>query len=208
MSNEEIINLVMNRMDDVSPAMQNSVLVNEAHPLIPSHLDYAAQRLLEMLPVNQQQVFAPTGRLTAPQVGADHILVSCPADFLKLARVKLSTWSRPVVRVINENHPGATMQSYRYMGGTTLRPTAVLVQVASDRFALELRPVSGAAHLDTFLYVKRRKANELEDDLIDPLVWLIAARVFESIKETASAKACYDQLTNYVQGASLKSQDN
>ena len=207
MTNEQIIQLVMAYMDDVSPAADTEVLINEVHPLIPTHLDPAAHRLLEMLPVNMQQVYEPSGRLTQPIVYDDHLYVECPTDFVKLARVKLPAWKRPVVRVHNENSPGAAMQSFRYMGGTVVRPTAVLVQSTGGKFALELRPVGTGESPDLFLYVKRRNANEIEDNLIDPLVWLIAARIYDTIKDTASAKTCYDQLTNFIQGASLKSQE-
>jgi hypothetical protein len=207
MTNEQIISLVLTYMDDVSPAANSETLINTVHPIIPQHLDYAAERLLEMLPVSLQQVFPPTGRLTQPQVMSDHVYLECPADFIKLARVKLPSWARPVTRVINENSPGAIAQSYRYMGGSALRPTAVLVQASGNKFALELRPVGSGQGPDMFLYVKRRKAREIEDNLIDPLVWLIAARVFDTIKDTGSAKVCYEQLTNFIQAAVIKSQN-
>ena len=99
---------------------------------------------------------------------------------------------------------GAQVQAFKYMSGTTLRPTAVLTQTTRGGFYLELRPpVSNT--IEQFLYVKKRTATELEDALIDPLVYLTAARVYETIREFESAKTCYEQLNRYMQTNAIKS---
>jgi len=206
MTNEQITDLVLRYMDDVSPDIDNDIIVNVVHPLIPSHIDYAALRLLEILPVFMQSTYTPTSLPAIPEQKSDYLLLQCPSDFIKLGRVKLPGWTRAVSHAYNEYSPGSQAQSFRYLGGTNLRPTAVLVQVDGGKYALELRPVSGGTYPDVFMYVKKRKANELEDQLIDPLVWLIAARLFDSMQNPNASKICMQQLTNYIQGASQKSQ--
>lgn len=202
MTRSNIIALVSAFMDELSPLSANDNVVN---PLISQHMDYAANRLLELLPVDQQSVFEPE-RLTQATVYPDHIYQPVPDDFIKLGRIKLPGWSRPVVKVDKEGSKGATMQSYRYMSGSVLRPTAVLVQVKEGKYALELRPVAGNAP-NVFLYVKRRLPEALEDNLIDPLVWLIAERVYNTMREADNAKLCLEKVTQFIQFNTSKSHD-
>lgn len=203
MTQDAIIALVRNFMDDLTPLSEQDNMVNAINPLIPAHLDMAAYRLLELLPVNQQQVFQQDGSLRVI-MKTDHLLVTCPLDFIKLSSVKLTGWGRAVTSVAMDGSIPAQAQAFPFMAGKALKPTAVLTQTTRNGFYLELRPpVSNA--IEQFLYVKKRTAIELEDNLIDPLVYLTAARVYETIREFDSAKTCYEQLNRYIQANSVKS---
>lgn len=203
MTNETIIGLVSSYMDDITPVSDNENMVNVINPLIPAHLDFAAYRLLEILPVNQQQVFSPTETLRVI-MKSDHLLVTCPLDFIKLSSVKLAGWGRSVTGVALDGSVQAQTQAFKFMAGRLLRPTAVLTQQTRGGYYIELRPPSSNT-IEQFLYVKRRAANELEDNLIDPLVYLTAARVYETIREFDSAKTCYEQLNRFIQSNAIKS---
>ena len=203
MTQDAIIALVRNFMDDLTPLSDQDNMVNTINPLIPAHLDYAALRLCEMIPANQQEVFAPTANLrVSPQ--SDHLLVTCPNDFLKLARVQLQGWAAPVNKVSKEGSNASQVQSFKYMKGTPVRPTAILMQRDADTYYLQLRPFSSST-VTVFYYVKKLLATEISDNLIDPLVYLTAARVYEAMRDTDNAKVCYDHVTQFIQSTSLKS---
>lgn len=202
MTQDAIIALVRSFMDDLTPLSDQDNMVNTINPLIPSHLDMAAVRLLELLPVNQQMVFSPSETLRTDRP-TTFLKVTCPSDFIKLSSVKIRGWDRSVTSIMMDGETPAQTQVYRYMSGTKLRPTAILGKSPTGWY-LELRPAT-SDQVTSFYYVKKRQAIDLEDALIDPLVYLTAARVYESIREFSSAKVCYEQLDRYIKSNAIKS---
>ena len=202
MERAAIISLVSAYMDEINPEESSANIISIPDPLIDQHLNYAAERLLELLPVNQQMVFSPSGTLRTDRP-TTFLKVTCPSDFIKLSSVKISGWDRSVTSVMMDGETPAQTQVYRYMSGTKLRPTAILGKSPTGWY-LELRPAT-SDQVTSFYYVKKRQAIELEDALIDPLVYLTAARVYESIREFSSSKVCYEQLDRYIKSNAIKS---
>lgn len=64
--------------------------------------------------------------------------LSLPEDFLRLVKVKLSSWSAPVTKVITEDSPEYRMQANKYMRGTVAKPVCALVLLADGTQGLEL----------------------------------------------------------------------
>lgn len=202
MERAAIISLVSAFMDETTPEADSVNIISLVEPLIEAHMNYAALRLLEMLPVDMQEVFTPSSlRLSS---FPDYIEVTCPADFIKLSRIQLKGWSRPINKLDIVGSNVSESQGFRYMKGTKIRPKAILVQKANDIFSIELRPNTSST-VTVFYYVKKQLPENITDNLIDPLVWMIAGRVYESISRGDLAKLSYDHITNFIQSNTNRS---
>lgn len=61
-----------------------------------------------------------------------------PDNFMRLVRVKLSSWGAPVTQVITEDSPEYRMQANKYMRGSYNKPVCALVRSSSGKQVLEL----------------------------------------------------------------------
>lgn len=219
MNRTDIIALVQSRMDEVNPLQQGDTLVD---PLITLELDRCAVELLHMLPsvlcrpviptkyemvddVDTIVKYTPAVENFIPFNKAD---IVCPDDFLKIHRVRLDYWQKPIYNLLYDQHPKVVMEDYRYIKSTPLKPTGVLYaysEVVEDElketYHIECYPVGGEApQVEDFMYVRTpNTAEELHFDLMDMLAWHTAGRIYAIHGETNNTTLCSGKLKELIQ---------
>jgi hypothetical protein len=192
MTREAIISAVKAKIDEVHPLQAGATI---ADPQIDLQLDNAAVTLVEMLP----SVLAYPATAT-PSVDnfiqGQSIDVVCPADFVRLHRIKLDYWNAPVTELIPDTGRLAEVQMYKYLASTVNRPAAGLY---SKGVQTVIRcyppPDEGGECVEEFIYVQRPSvAEDLNDGLIDLLAWQAAAIIYAIHGQGDSSALCETRL--------------
>jgi hypothetical protein len=196
MTRNEIIQMVKARMDEIDPTEGVTIL----DPQIDAELDNCAVQLVEMLPPWLSN--PKTGVATVDTHNIDHnAIIQCPADFVKVHRMKLSHWTRPIFSARRYADDEIRQEDYEHIRATDRTPWALYIEDT----VLECYP--GGRTLPTveeFSYVKRpANAQALDDNMMDMLVWLVAAKVYAVHGEGQFSELASQKLKELIQGKSL-----
>lgn len=200
MTRANIINVVLAKMDEVHPFDQGETITDVQ---IGKQLDSSAVSLIEMLPsVLANPVSAdPLPTVTNYSEGFS-LDLTCPSDFVRIHRLKLTEWTRPVIELMPDGISLLYQQDYDYIKATIRRPAAALYRKDGTEYitcypAPDAEPTAG--HVDEFVYVKKPTAAEtLSDDLIDMLAWHCAAVIYTISRQGEYAQVCYARLNEII----------
>ena len=186
MTRDEITQTVKARMDEISPTEGVTIL----DPQIEAELDNCANQLVEMLPswLCNPETGVPT---ITTHTADESVVIQCPLDFVKIHRMTLSNWTRPIFSARRYAETERRLENYEHIRATERTPWAMYI---SDTM-LECYPGGRSQPTVTeFSYVVRPdNAEDLADNMIDMLAWLVAAKVYAvhgegQLSELASAK--------------------
>ena len=137
-------------------------------------------------------------------------IVPCPQDFLRFISIELSTWRMPVMELLKQEDPKYRIQkNNRDHRGTELKPKAALIgftdyateeissawpnrKIAIECFSSKTTPTLTALH-----YVPKTKAINMPDDLIDPMLWMCAARALRIMRQNQAAEVAKAVVEEY-----------
>ncbi len=209
MYRELIIEAVRAKMDEINPLDQGETIVD---PQIEAQLDGAAIDLLEKLP----------SILCSPVVAEDvepenfiaemSVDIPCPANFIRLHRLRLGNWVRGISDLLPQNDPQVLLQDYKHLKATIRRPIGVLSRnVDGDVITCYPPPdvvYANEVEVAEFLYVD--KPDDVEEmlsnkpDLLEMFVWNCAAIVYVIHGQGANAEACNKKLVEMIEQKMLK----
>lgn len=201
MTRTQIIDLVRAKMDEIHPFAQGDTIVD---PQIDAQLDSAAVKLMEGLPsVLAFPVSATVGDLSVTNHISEYSLdIECPDDFIRLHRLKLTGWTRPVIELIPDGSRLLYEQDYEMIRATVRRPKAALYNMGGVDYiscypAPEIPdPVPpGTVYINEFVYVQKPDAAEdLNVALMDMLAWKVAGEIYAIARQKEDALMCYERL--------------
>ena len=203
MTRQQIIDYVVAKMDEIHPTNQGETIQDKQ---VETQLDASAVSLMEALP----SVLADpkTAVLTANDL-SDHIegfsvTLKCPDDYIRLHRLKLNDWIRPVTDLFPDGDRLLWQQDYDYIKSTKRRPAASIYH-KDERYYITCYPAIGEAPaVEEFVYVKKPAAAEdIGDHLVELLAWKCAGHVFQVAGQFERTQACEQRLGEIVQ-AKLK----
>jgi len=181
MERERIIGRVKIKLEEMSDAAGQIV----ESPMIDELLDETADEILMLVPR-----YMIESELTAyADEDADHVVradgsgyVALPDDFLRLSYFKMEEWVRPVFNAISEEHPKYVNQHNPYTRGKPAKPMCVIRYDADlGKMILEYFSVTaGSTHtVEGAAFITKTLAEDLQDNLVDPLTWLVTAKVLQ-----------------------------
>lgn len=194
MDRERIISRVRLKMEEASPLSQGEVIED---PTIDEILDETVKELLLTLPKHlipstaiTTDISGSMGNVVPVDDKTGYIVL--PADFLRLVALKMECWHRPVTEPMGEDHPDYILQRNQYTRGGCAKPKAVIRwDATAGAKVLEYYSVTDLnAHLvERADYIASTEAENLDDTLIDPLTWLVVAKVFQIMGEEEATQA-------------------
>ena len=130
--------------------------------------------------------------------------LSLPEDFLRLVKVKLSSWSAPVTKVITEDSPEYRMQANKYMRGTAAKPVCALVLLANDTRGLELYSAAETADKVSLIILKEPEWStdgkvNICPRLENAIIAQITGQTLLALGENERAQTYLSLSTNYSQ---------
>ena len=187
MQRSEICRLVLNRMDESSPQGNLDELQNVP---IDSVLDEAAKITLTVLPA-WVTLSKPLG--ATPNKNTDGSgYIDLPTDYLKLARLWITGWLRPVTTVITEQHPSYPHQLNPVLRGGIAKP--VVAEVTKDgkrRLEYYSLPATTEAHaIKEAYYVPLLKAEQVPTNVLSALIWKAAELAFQVMGDGDRMQLC------------------
>lgn len=198
MTRNNIIEAVKAKLDEIHPLQAGGTLVD---PQIDKQLDDAAISLIEMLP---SALARPIEPLSFPgnvnyKAGVS-IDVECPADFVRIHRLRLTHWNIPVTELQPDTGRLARSQLYKYLQGTENNPVAALYTIgAQEVIRCYPPPQEDVQCVEEFIYVRRPNvAEDLDDSLIDMLSWKAASVIYMIHGQADASSACMNRLTMLV----------
>lgn len=217
MDRSAIIQRVKIKMDEFTP-------VNEdvTHPLdsyIQPTIDQAALELLKNAPLVK---LAPEDVELYVKDDQDNITgnilvfndsvyrIDFPTKVIRVAQIKFPDWSRTVYRFVDPSSHEGQMQAVRATRGGFSKPVVVIDRGAESNTGrivahcythpeLEKKDASEEFKTEpTIKVINKKKPEELDDMLVEPLVLLTASKVFSSIQNHEVAKVLYEQYVNNI----------
>lgn len=199
MNRQAIIERVKIVLDEYTPVNQGVV-----HPIdtyIDPILYDSVRTLLKEFPIDKlwHEPFQGTAI-----TGDNHLKVIIPDNVIRVASVKLSLWPR----LIHEREFHATdsvvaaWQNNPVTKASTHRPLVIKHQRLNGTktsMMLECHGTSSGINVEELNVVKLRVPEELNDDLITPLVYLVASLVATHIERQDIAKPIYEQYLKHLQ---------
>jgi hypothetical protein len=208
MTRNDIIEWVVNKIDEVLPGgenLQGETAIEAPIGFIDEELDSSARHVLLIAPDdmvmsaikagvnhNQTGTAVPSRLIINQDLTAKYVL---PTDFLRFVDIKLDSWARSVPEVIDYKDPKYINQVNRFRRGDWRKPKAVLAPfkeyVANEvianepnvNYCLELYSAKASGDVvERFYYVPRLKAEDVPQDLIDPVAWICASRALQILK--------------------------
>lgn len=185
MRREQIIAQALRCIDEIYPQDNEANAPN--FPLA-EFLDEAGRRVLLMAPLHAIPSLKNLAQcpLRPHDDGSGEIVL--PADFLRLARLRMEGWQRPVVAALPEEHPQAALQYHPIARGGAAKPVVLLTHGGSR---LRYFSVPGTEHrIAQGEYIPYVGIDDTyPEKLSDVAAWTLAALVLGISNEPAAAKA-------------------
>lgn len=190
MKYNEIFEKVKAYMDEVGPIDGGLILDDDTEKpldaLIASVLESAWKSFVLLCPLHLL-----TSKAGTSVAASNHIAsIPIPTDFIRLASVKMASWSHDLY----ELHPAIgnlyAMQHNEFTMGTPTRPIAFI-----KHGVIECYSGTGATESTSFKYIAKKTFNpESEEDLIEDLVshafcYHVAGNVYDSLGNKLSQVA-------------------
>lgn len=190
MNRDELINIVKVKMDEISPFDEEEMV---SSTLVETLIDFAANNVVRLFP---ERYLPSTSNNTIPahknSDGSGYI--DLPDDFQRFLRLKMDKWERPVSEVITEADPKYAQQFNKWIRGGVAFP---VVALKADRIEYFSVP-SGEHKVESFAYVKRLKAEQIPDTLVDAMTWEAARLAFDSLQDAQSSAVCTNNFGNLL----------
>lgn len=194
MTRSYIIQRVLIKLDEISEQEES---FDSLRSLADNLLDESANDLLMLLPFH----WLPLTGMQIVQEDQEEVgqygYIKLPADFLRLGKLKLNEWGKPVFYAYPEGHPVAEKQSYTNLRGGTAKPVAVISKSNAGK-RLYYYSVINNHDVEELDYVKVHEGDEMPDNLIDPLTWMCAAKVLQAMGEPKGQEAATTQVNNWI----------
>jgi len=205
MDRDEIQVKVKLRLDELGPFEEGQVIDSGK---IDAVLDDTANRLLKIVPpyIPTPSSFADASASTGGSVAYDAYTgyVPLPSDFLKLVSFKMENWTRAVTKAMTENDPDYHKQGYQYLRGSHTKPVAVYRYKVGVGKVLDYYSVQSGLHsVEHGLYLASKPADELDEFLMDPLSWLAAEALLNTVGEIDLAKAAFQKVVEWINSYSV-----
>jgi hypothetical protein len=111
----------------------------------------------------------------------------------------MNCWKRTVTIAISENDPLYARQSNEFIRGSADKPIVVYRSEPGIGKVLEYYSVRDGNHaIDRGLYLAACVAEDLDEELIDPLCWLVAETILNTTSEFETAKAANAKLMEWI----------
>ena len=225
---QELIDYVIALIDEVMPDSADgaSQILQEA-PVekIEDQLDNSATFIIRNAPIELLAQIAKTGEFHAPVapgnaitsrliIDADTLVYTfvCPSDFKRFLSIKLTSWAQPIFELMDRKDARYRILSNKYTSPTWRKPQAVLIPfskyVANEKndlwinsgLALELfKGKTDSETIDYFEYIPDTKAENFPEELQDPIAWVCASRVLESMRKLDLAKSAMNRAISQLQ---------
>lgn len=195
MTRENIIKQILLRIDEISPFQDADIIDNN---LIDGLLNETAEDVLMKLPLH----LLPTSTPGSWQVQIDDYLmiITLPSDFLRLIKLKLSGWNKPVNELLPEEHPKFQLQyNNKYLRGTVNRPIAFIVNSTTNASKQIFAFGKGTTNaVSQFYYCKKLVAELIPDNILEPMFYMGAFKVLVAMEKPEVAKVAMTQFENFV----------
>jgi hypothetical protein len=202
-----IINAVKAKIDELIPEGEGVQITftSEAEPNISNPydifinvvMDEVTKELLLLAPIH---IIVPVVGTPSPvqilsddwgKTGYINLSTLSPV-FLRLHSFQMSEWSRPVTVPITPIDPKYDLQKSKYSRGGIDKPVVVLTWYGTTK-VVEYYSVITAHTLGHFRYVPITLPEELQDNMVDALTWLIAEKVLQITGQLDLAKLAYEK---------------
>jgi hypothetical protein len=209
MERNRIIVKVKLRLDELGPFEEGQVVDSGR---IDHYLDDCVKRLLLIVPPHMCKPTSFAGETPVPFTDNKSGYIPLPDAFVRFVALKMHSWSRTVNNAITELNPLYRRQSSPYIRGSNDKPVVVfrhepaLVTAFSPKTlgkCLEYYSVLTGDHVITRgLYLASCVAELLDDNLVDPLSWLVAETILSAVGETDLAKSANAKVGEWIMSAS------
>lgn len=204
MNRQQLIQYTKTLIDEVSPVDGNEDDIHIADFGSDKPIDDFIDTMLQES-ANETQLAAPTyyldsanGSVTYETDGNCHF--AKPTDFLKLLRVQLFYWERPVNATVQEGSIRADLQYNPYLRGGKAKPV-----VLEKKGELVLIPGSSQdVKGEPLEYAKVKLPEEVAEPLQIPMCWLCASKVFGIIGNTNLSKVAKEHFIELIQEVKRK----
>ncbi len=205
MDRQEIIVKVKLRLDELGPFEEGQVVDSGR---IDHYLNDSVKRLLMIVPpyiptptsFSDDSSNGGSGTPTensSNDDGTGYIIL--PDDFVRFVALKMNCWKRTVTTAMSENDPRYARQSNPFIRGSADKPIVVYRSEPGVGKVLEYYSVRNANHaIDRGLYLAACVAEDLDEELVDPLSWLVAETILNTVGEFELAKAANAKLMEWI----------
>lgn len=227
-SQDEMIDYVVALIDEVKPDDANgaSELLQEA-PVekIVDQLENSATYVIRNAPEELLAPLIKTGEFHAPvapgSTVASRLIINnttlvatyvLPSDFKRLMSIKLSGWNQPTHQAMHRDDPRYRLLHNKFGVGSWRKPITAIVPfgayVANEideawmncGLALELfKAKTNADTVEYFTYIPTTSAANMTEELQDPVAWVCASRVLESMREHEASKRAMERAMGQLQ---------
>ncbi len=187
MTREEIINKILEVIDEMGCSEQS--VVNN-YP-IDTLLDQAGREVLLIAPIaaiDRYKSFK-SEILSSRQDGTGTITI--PADFVRLNKLRMRGWHKPVFETIATTSKKYAKQFHRATRGGVARPIVALWSDRVEYFSVLMDTTHIIDEADYVFFTA------VEDDyppkLVNALIWLTANSLFKVMGEYEMAKNAYEE---------------
>jgi hypothetical protein len=200
MDRRKIISKIRIKLDEILTDSSSQIIQD---PTIDIVLDETVTELLLMVPrylIKAKPLATPGPGSGIAKTDTTVGYVVLPDDYLRLYSFKMTEWLRPVTQAISEDHPDFIHQQNTATRGKKAKPVCVLrYDQDEEAFVLDYYSVDTAHTIEYGLYIPVTIAEELQDNLIDPLTWLVVAKVLQiySDNDQGQQKAM-QQVVNWI----------
>lgn len=194
MTRENIIKQILLRIDEISPFKDADIIDNN---LIDGLLNETAEDVLMKLPLH----LLPSTTVNSISEITDSILTKfqLPTDFLRLIKLRLSSWIKPVNELLPEEHPKFQLQyNNKYLRGTVNRPIAFIVNASTSNKEAYCFGKGVVNTVSQFYYCKKTLPESMPDNILEPMFYMGAFKVLVAMEKPEVAKVAITQFENFV----------
>ena len=202
MDRTALINMVKSKIDEISSFDELPVDVglednNPVDSIIENLLDECAKEVLLKAPIHRLTVTSSnaiaTPDIAVPQSGT----IPLPADFVRLAELKMADWARPVTELHPPGSPVALRQSNKWLRAKNNKPVAILSNrkvttgnppITTNPSVIEYYSIKSSHAVSRFMYIKKEVAENIPEWLQDALCWICASKVLTIFNKPTDAK--------------------
>lgn len=190
MTHEYIITKALRCIDEVYPEATDAVV---QHFPLEDFVDEACRRILLAAPLRALPAGADFGDAPLTDRGDGSGTIILPADFLRLRRLRMQGWQRPVTDTIGEDAPQYKLQFDYLTRGGAAKPVAALVDGRTRLEYYSLPP--GAAHIiaDARYIPIPKTGEDYPVSLADAAAWMLAALVLQVSGETEAGQRAQER---------------
>lgn len=193
-------------MDELAPGDQVA-----SHP-ISKHLDRELDEATDWLLYNAplyllpKEKYEPTSEQLIKDTASKESFILVPPLFARIAYIKFSDWEQPVYRLITEENPDYQIQLNPFTQAGKAKPVVAYAYMQPPTitgYSNWLICYSAEGTPDPVFFIKKQKAEALDDKLVEPIAWLTAARLFQIFGFADKAQLAVAQYNNFIVSRTL-----